>query len=59
MSPRKPERTVRAKCTLMSEDELAGLERSLKREIPAAQSLLAAVRKERKRRRQAARKWAA
>ena len=59
MSPRKPERTVRAKCTLMSDDELTGLERSLKREIPAAQSLLSAVRKERKRRRQAARKWAA
>lgn len=59
MSQRKPERTVRAKCTLMSDDELTGLERSLKREIPAAQSLLSAVRKERKRRRQAARKCAA
>ena len=59
MSPRKPERTVRAKCTLMSDDELAELDSTLKREIHAAQSLLAAVRKERKRRRQAARKWAA
>lgn len=59
MSPRKPERTVRAKCTLMPDAELAELEHSLKREIPAAQSLLAAVRKERKRRRSAAKKWAA
>lgn len=53
MSPRKPERSVRAKCTTMTDEELSGLEGSLKREIPAAQSLLAAVRKERKRRRSA------
>jgi hypothetical protein len=59
MSPRKPERAIRAKCTTMADAELDELEHSLKREIPAAQSLLAAVRKERKRRKAAAKKWEA
>lgn len=58
MSARKPERQVRAKCTGMGDDELRALDRSLKREIPAAQSLHSAVRRELKRRRQAARRAA-
>lgn len=59
MSPRKPEHSAREKCSTMSDEELIGLERMLKREIPAAQSLLSAVRRERKRRGRAARRWAA
>lgn len=58
MSPRKPERAVRAKCTGMSDEELHQIDRQLRKEIPAAQSLHSAVRREQKRRRQTARKAA-
>jgi hypothetical protein len=58
MSARKPERAVRAKCIAMTDEDLKQLDRELKREIPRAQSLHSAVRREQKRRRQKARRAA-
>ena len=51
-------RTERARLGRMTDAELRGLDRSLRHEIPAAQSLQNAVKREIKRRQRAAKKVA-
>lgn len=59
MSARKPERAMIGKCRDMTDEELRSLNSTLKREIPAAQSMHSAVRRELRRRRAAARRASA
>ena len=56
MSARKADRQARGKCRTMTTDELAALDKTLHREIDAAQAIRCAVRREIRRRRSA--RWA-